>query len=153
MADEGATKRDTSPRRHGWFRDTRRLELGPREPVVWRADGTVAAVRRAAPERVHAGGLHGRRRGDEGGQEEEQFRGGRGAGASGEGADGRWRGGEEGEGEGHGDEGRLQERRGGWWLILRCAVEAIRGDHVHKSTRTTDEVRQLYIVQVFFFVF
>ncbi|KAJ1294285.1 hypothetical protein BS78_01G134400 [Paspalum vaginatum] len=49
VADEGAAEGDTGPRRRGGFRHALRLELGPREPVVRRPDGALAALRRAAP--------------------------------------------------------------------------------------------------------
>jgi hypothetical protein len=91
VAETGAAEADTGARRRGRLRHALRLELHPRERVVRRAHATVAIRRRAALLRVHAGGQDGRRRGDEGGQEEEQLRGGSRAGASGQGPHGRWR--------------------------------------------------------------
>jgi hypothetical protein len=83
VAYQGVAEGDTRPCRRGRLRHAMWLELGPREPLALRADGAMAACRRAALHRVHAGGRHGRRRGAERGKEEEEFRGGNRAGASG----------------------------------------------------------------------
>jgi len=81
---------------------------------LWRADGAVAAVRGAAPERVRARVRDGRRCEHGGGQEAGQLRGGRGAGARGAEPDGRRVGvGEEGAGQGHGGQGRKAVEDGG----------------------------------------
>nr|ACF84764.1 unknown [Zea mays]ACN27930.1 unknown [Zea mays] len=124
VAHVGAAEGHPRQPRRRRLRHPLRLELHPREPVARRADGALAAVRGAAPERVRARGRHGRRRRHAGGQEARQLRRGGGAGARGPVPDGRVGGeGEEGAGEGHGGEGPEPERRGQRRVVGRVGAE------------------------------